>query len=364
MTKKILILIFILFLAGRIFYGFFFTRSSLKNLITKEQGLASLHFKIGEPQFRPQTITLEKIFDQTHGWTATLSAEKVRTLITTGDVIPARAVNWQTVTKKNFLWSWEKTVEVLKKADVTLINLEASLIENCPLTNEGMIFCGYPRHLEGLTFAGVDVANLANNHSGNYGVEGLQKTKELLEKEQILTTGVEGSTFREVKGKKWAFLGYNVLEIQGEAAWQTFKEKVVNEIGNTKKTADLVIVAFHWGEEYTEQPNLRQQELAHLAIDAGTDLIVGNHPHWIQPLEIYKNKLIIYAHGNFIFDQTWSEETKKGVVGYLTFYDEQLIDAEFLPVYISGYGQPEFLEGEEKTKILQKLLKMSQELKN
>lgn len=310
------------------------------------------HLEIKEPQFVPEPLTLEKIFAENHGWTATLSGERVRTLVATGDVIPARAVNFKTVQDNNFLWPFEKTAEVLKKADVTLINLESPLMEGCPVTTEGMIFCGDPKHIEGLSFAGVDVANLANNHLENWGLQGVESTASILEGAKILPIGINNPQFIERAGLKVAFLGYNDVGGGQVISSVDDEEKVVAEIKQAKDLADLVIVSFHWGEEYTALPTERQKELAHLAVDSGADLIIGNHPHWLQPVEIYKNKLIVYAHGNFIFDQMWSEETKKGVVGRYTFYDEQLIDVEFLPVYIIDYGQPEFLEGERKEEVL------------
>jgi poly-gamma-glutamate synthesis protein (capsule biosynthesis protein) len=113
-----------------------------------------------------------------------------------------------------------------------------------------------------------------------------------------------------------------------------------------------VVVSFHWGVEYVTEPTQRQIDLAHLAIDAGADIILGNHPHWVQPVEIYKDKCIIYAHGNFVFDQEWSEETKRGVVGRYTFYEGKLVDVEYLPIRIVDYGQPYFLKGTEAEQIM------------
>ena len=95
--------------------------------------------------------------------------------------------------------------------------------------------------------------------------------------------------------------------------------------------------------------------LGHFTIDSGADLVIGNHPHWIQPIEIYKGKLITYAHGNFVFDQEWSLKTKQGVVGKYTFYDNQLVDVEFLPIQIENYGQPFFLAGQAKKSILESM---------
>ncbi len=91
-------------------------------------------------------------------------------------------------------------------------------------------------------------------------------------------------------------------------------------------------------------------------------MIIGNHPHWIQPVEIYMGKLITYAHGNFIMDQEWSLKTKQGIVGKYTFYKEKLVDVNFLPILIENYGQPKFLEENEKEKILEEMKRESLEL--
>lgn len=315
-------------------------------------------------KFSPEILTLEQIFSENHNWTATLSARRVRTLIATGDVIPTRSVNFKAIQYNNFKWSFEKTASVLRTADLTLINLESPLIKNCPLTNTGMKFCGDPRHIEGLTFAGVDVVNLANNHIENYGTEGVNDTINILEEAEILYAGIAKPVFQNLRGLKLAFLGYNDVPDSGQTIAQAEEEKVVQEVKEAQNQADLVIVSFHWGEEYVEQPTKRQKELAHLVIDSGADLIIGHHPHRLQPVEIYKGKLIMYSHGNFIFDQMWSEETKKGVVGRYAFYDKKLIDVEFLPIYIADFGQPYFQEGREKEKILEDLESASIKLKN
>ncbi|MDH7499470.1 MAG: CapA family protein, partial [candidate division NC10 bacterium] len=102
-------------------------------------------------------------------------------------------------------------------------------------------------------------------------------------------------------------------------------------------------------------------EVAHLAVDAGADLILGNHPHQVQAVEIYKGKLIAYAHGNFVFDQMWSYGTRVGVMGRYTFYDRALIKVEYLPVRIDHYAQPVLLEGEEAKAVLKGMKEASEE---
>lgn len=269
--------------------------------------------------------------------------ETVWTLIATGDVIPARSVNSQVLQRKDFTWPYLKTAGVLKSADITFINLESPLIDHCPITQEGMIFCGDSRNVEGLVYAGIDIVSLANNHAGNYGASGLQATKELLNSKGILVTGISGAQVMDVRGFKVAFLGYNDIGTQLGVS-NTDDEKIKSEISKAKTESNVVIVTFHWGTEYKDQPDERQRYLGHLAIDSGADLVIGNHPHQIQPTEDYKGKLIKYAHGNFVFDQEWSLKTKQGVVGKYTFNGNKLKNVEFLPIQIESYGQPHFLQ--------------------
>jgi len=280
-----------------------------------------------------------------------LSAEKKITLITTGDVIPARSVNFQMTKRNDFTWPFEKTYEYLKSADITLINLEAPLIKNCPVTNAGMVFCGSQRFIEGLKLAGIDAANLANNHSLNYGIEGLNQTIELLEENQIFSSK-EQLVIKKIKNVNFGFLGFDFLASPNQS-------EVLQSIKESDKKVDLLIVSSHWGTEYTHIPSTFQKELAYQIIDEGADIIVGNHPHWIQPVEIYKGKPIIYAHGNFIFDQEWSEKTKLGVIAKFTIFDKRVVDIEFKPLKIVNFGQPYWLERKEKENILRILGEIS-----
>ena len=76
--------------------------------------------------------------------------------------------------------------------------------------------------------------------------------------------------------------------------------------------ADVVVVMPHWGVEYTAPPYGTQQRLGRAAIDAGADMVIGDHPHWVGAMEVYKGKPIWYSLGNFVFDQTWSIPTRRG----------------------------------------------------
>lgn len=296
-------------------------------------------------------LTLNKVFDPNKEYLRNLNRERIVTLITTGDVMLGRKVNEVSIRSNNFNRPFEKTADFLREADIVLINLEGPLVNKCPITTVGMIFCGDTRHVEGLKWAGIDVANLANNHTGNHGVEGLGTTIETLHSNNILTSGISEPAYKEIRSTKFAFLGYNLVGTNS----QKIKDQITREISQGKQKADIVVVSFHWGEEYQSQPNKLQKEVAHLAVDHGADIVIGNHPHWIQPIEVYKNKVIVYSHGNFVFDQNWSQKTREGIVGKFTFDQDSLIDAEFLPIEIQGWGQPTFVQGEKKQSLLNQL---------
>ena len=130
-----------------------------------------------------------------------LDLHKLRTLIATGDVIPARSVNYMMVTRNDFLYPFRPTAAYTRTGDITLINLESPLISaNCPVTVEGMQFCGDPRVVAGLQYAGVDVACTANNHIGNYGNAAILETWQHLTAGGIQHCGLSSVAYRTVRG--------------------------------------------------------------------------------------------------------------------------------------------------------------------
>jgi gamma-polyglutamate biosynthesis protein CapA len=356
-------IIILALLSSPIYFILFYHKQYLiaKPIVLQSQNL--LTSVNTERQFEPIPPSIDRIFNEDHSWTDAIPSERKRVLIATGDVIPARSVNFQASQREDFRWPYLKVSDVLKNADITFINLETPLIDPCPVTQEGMIFCGNARNVEGLVFAGVDIVSLANNHAANYGSVAVDKTKELLNNNRILATGINGAEFVDIRGTKFAFLGYNDITKPQPVISNVDEEKIKSDILAAKEKADIIIVTYHWGTEYRSQPDERQKYLGRLAIDSGADLVIGNHPHWIQPVEIYRNKLIIYAHGNFVFDQEWSLKTKQGVVGKYTFYDNQLVDVEFLPLQIENYGQPYFLTDSTKKAILKSIRLESEKLR-
>jgi len=274
----------------------------------------------------------------------------------TGDIILARSVNFLTVKSNDFTWAFKNIADELKDADLTISNFESPIIKNCPLTNEGFKFCGDERNVQGLVYSGIDVVGLANNHAGNYGESGINETITTLERNNILVSGATNRkiAYREVNGTKFAFLSFNTIGYVESGLVCGSEENLKKLISEAKMNADVVIVQIHWGVEYVEDPTSTQQKLGRLAIDSGADMVVGNHPHWIQKYEIYKDKYILYALGNFIFDQEWSQKTKEGVIAKVKVNNNKIYDLQFVPVEIKNYGQ---VFKTNNTKIFPKLLK-------
>jgi len=290
---------------------------------------------------------------------------RLRVLLATGDVIPARGTD-QAIRKQkdDFSYPVRATKDLLANADLTVINLEAPLIKGCPFRSSSRFkFCGRPGFVAALRFAGVDIVTLENNHIANYGRAAIVETIKHLEAANMAWVDRQTPAVREVHGLKFGFLAFNGV---GEAI---DRPMMVVQIKALRLQVDILTVAFHWGAEYVLLPQAAQGiapddpvKIAHLAVEAGADLIIGNHPHQVQAVETYKGKFIVYSHGNFIFDQMWSYGTRVGVLGRYTFYDRILVKAEFLPVLIENYAQPLPLKGEEAEAVLDQMKTASHQL--
>jgi poly-gamma-glutamate synthesis protein (capsule biosynthesis protein) len=305
------------------------------------------------PAPTPSQLTLADIFPP-RPLPAGLDPSRLRTLIATGDVIPARFTD---VTIRNrgddFLYPVAATKDLTSAADLTVINLEAPIIESCPYHDEGFTFCGRPGIIGAFQAGGVDVVTIENNHIGNWGYSGIQETVQHLDAAGLRWADRVTPAILDVRGLKFGFLAFNAV---GE---RIDREAMAAGIEALRPQVDVLSVAYHWGAEYVSVPMIGAGvaeddpvEIGRLAVDAGADLVIGNHPHWVQGIEIYKGKLIAYAHGNFIFDQMWSYETRVGVIGKYTFYDEQLVRVEYVPVLIEDYAQPVPMTGAERQSVL------------
>lgn len=296
------------------------------------------------------------------------------TLIATGDILPARFVERKMRQTGDYTLPFKNTADFLKSADITFGNLETPILPGRNTPQDSTTFRGDPESLKGLLFAGFDVLSIANNHTMNYQAPGLTSTIQELKKAKILYTGggknmdaAHTPAVIKTKDKKIAFYSYvdpNIGGYLGLATWnspgiakmdiEAVKNDVKNGLDSNWHAADMVIVSMHAGKEYTRQPTQFQKDFAHAACDAGASIVIGHHPHWVQPVEYYGDCIIFYSLGNFVFDQMWSEETQIGLVTKVSFDEDEKPTAELFPVKMEK-TVPRILEGEEKEKVMKKI---------
>lgn len=247
-----------------------------------------------------------------------------------------RSVMGKSLMLKNPNYPFLNVSDLLRGADIVFSNLENPIIDNCPYTNSGLKFCTDPSMVGGLKFAGIDIVNLANNHILNYGKVGLEKTKKYLDAGGIKWVGDGNLVIIEKNRTKFGFLGFDFLDYK-------LQQKDLDLVRNSKKQVDILIIGVHWGEEYKSKANSNQRLLARLLSDAGADYIVGHHPHWVQDMEIISKTKVYYSLGNFVFDQMWSEETKKGISVNVIFKGKKPEKETFLKSYMDKFAQPKWV---------------------
>jgi hypothetical protein len=243
-------------------------------------------------------------------------------------------------------------------ADLAIANFENPAPNRFRWHTSGTVFSADPKLIDGLTNVGIDYVSLGNNHIRDAGANGIIQTIANLEKRGIAWSGA-GKNLAEARrpamldagGTKVAILGYDTIaKYYAASATRAGSAQMTAAVVKTdvaaarKSGADLVIVFPHWGTEYDATPFAGQQRLARAAVDAGADIVIGNHAHWAAAMEVYKGKPIWYALGNFVFDQTWSEPTMEGITLELTFVGRDLRQIRMRPHIILDKAQPNFLD--------------------
>lgn len=255
---------------------------------------------------------------------------------------------------------------VFQEDDVTLVNFEGTISNRGKREDKTFAFRGKPEYINVLTTSSVEAANLANNHSADYGPESLEDTIKSLNEVGIVNCMGTNAPIKEINGVKVGFVGIDALNDE-EAA------KLEKAIGSVKNLgAQLIILSIHWGIEGDTKPTEEQIQYAHKAIDLGADVIIGTHPHVLQGVEKYNGKYILYSLGNFCFGGNNNPADKDTAIyrQVFTFVDGILqVDDNYviIPARVSGHDeyndyQPAIAQGEQKTAIQQKLTEYSSAL--
>lgn len=259
---------------------------------------------------------------------------------------------------------------IFSKDDLTIANFEGTLTESTEREDKQFAFKAPASYANILTAGSVEAVNTANNHSHDYGEESFDDTLKALDTANILHFGYDETAVTEVKGVKVGLVGiYELNDHLGR------EEQLKQNIAKVKQDgAQLIVVIFHWGNEKEEVPDENQKTLGHLAIDEGADLVCGHHPHVLQGIEEYKGKNIVYSLGNFCFGGNAYPSDMDTMIFQQTFTIDQngVKDdnvTNIIPCSISSDSdynnyQPTPAEGEEATRIMQKIQKRNSWIKD
>ncbi len=283
------------------------------------------------------------------------------TLYFVGDIMLDRGVLHYIEKNNDWRWPFLNIAEDMEKADLVFGNLESMISDKGRNVGSIYSFRAPPETMQGLVYAHFDILSVANNHSFDYTVNAFTDTLLRLKENNILYVGggfnreeAHSSVIKEINDTKIGFLAYTSV---GSPNWQAGENSpgiawmdtslfdvLKKDVIKAKEKADILVVSFHFGNEYQEEPSEKQQILANTALDAGADIIAGHHPHVVQPLEINEKGVIAYSLGNFIFDQYFSEETMRGAILKVNIREKEIISSEIIETKLNSEYQVEIVK--------------------
>ena len=294
------------------------------------------------------------------------------TIIFVGDMMFDRYVAKKINEAQDPLLPFAKIKDFLDTADFLVGNLEGPISARGKNQGSAYSFRFEPvGTINALKYAGFDLVNLANNHIYDYGLTAAKDTIDYLADSGISYVGfgknsteANSPVIKKVGDANIAFLGYTEFygssarageNTAGLSTWE--RQKIISEIKKARANPniDLVVVNLHWGVEYKTSSSAFQKEMAHQLVDAGADLIVGHHPHVVQEVEKYSRTCertnhaneescgevwAAYSLGNFIFDQNFSADTKKGLALKVDLVGKKIDSVQGLWVRFNSVYQP------------------------
>ncbi|OFZ67082.1 MAG: hypothetical protein A2V79_00905 [Betaproteobacteria bacterium RBG_16_56_24] len=262
-------------------------------------------------------------------------------------------------------------------AQIVFGNVEGPLTDRGePEQDKKFIFRSPPAKVSAaLRKAGFNVVSLANNHTLDYGADGLAQTIESLEAAGIqhAGAGADLQAARQpamfmVEGQRVAILAYSMTlpenffaGINKPGTAFAHEDQVRDDVMAARKQADIVLVSFHWGQEGKTELRDYQTKTGHLAIDSGASAVIGHHPHILQGIERYKDGIIIYSLGNFTFG-SYSMNAARSAVAKLHFRNGSLQKLQLFPINVNNFEvqfQPQPLHGEAADAVIGKLQTLS-----
>ena len=301
------------------------------------------------------------------------------TLLFTGVIVPARCVQAAIDARGNPDYPYEEVREMISKADLAIGTLNATISDISP--HKGCVrtpvLVGSASNADALGRAGFDLMSVATNHlkdcSLGYcgeqafadtlanlrrvGIQPVGAGQHLAEAIQPVVATVNGIRFGIVSLGNINPLVFATEDTPGIAVLN--EENLKASIRAARAISDVVIVMPHWGLEDDAYPLPQQRKLAQIAIEAGADLVVGNHTHVIQAIESLDGVMVFYGLGNFVFDQTWSIDHQQGVILQVSFDGTQMVGYELIPTHVDADGRVHLAAAAEADEILQRIERIS-----
>jgi poly-gamma-glutamate capsule biosynthesis protein CapA/YwtB (metallophosphatase superfamily) len=293
-------------------------------------------------------------------------------LMAVGDIMldgRARAV----VAERGADYPFAAVVPLLRRAPIVLGNLEGPFARFARRERRNHSYRVDPGLARALQRAGITIVTLANNHLLDCGRAGVLETLEALSQAGVAPVGAgvdeqaaHHPVIRAAGGLRVGVLGYYWnrrcaarATLPGSA--MDPPQALAADIGALRPQVDRVIVTFHWGVPYERQPSSADQAKARLAVDYGADVVIGHHPHIVQPAELYRGRPIFYSVGNFAFGS--GNSRAEGVAVGVRF-DEQETMVEVYALYVKNRDprvnyQPQVLRGRGAERVLRRLLESS-----
>ena len=281
-----------------------------------------------------------------------ISAPEPVSILFLGDVMLDRYIR-AAAARSGYEYVFRNLRPLMASNDITVFNLEGTVTDrpsvsegSVPGTPANYIFTFKPAAVETFASAGRVIASLGNNHVDDLGIEGMRETEAHLNRLGIRFFGsplaVRAPLIMETRQGSVALVSYN--EFKPESAENTEGALAAVADLNAREPRPFVVVFAHWGEEYATTTPPRVRMLARSFVDAGADLVIGTHPHVVEPPEEYKNVPIYYSLGNAVFDQYWSKEVRCGLALSITLERGVLRHVEPIPLYLGG-GREHFRGG-------------------
>lgn len=300
---------------------------------------------------------------------------EVTTLAAVGDIMLGRRVGARH--RGDLAAPLRPFAKRLAAAEITVGNFESTLSTVGSPTQGGDSFAASPRVIPGLRAAGFDLLSLANNHVGDYGDRALRQTLDRFDSARIDTVGAGRSRAAArrpvVIERDGVRVGFIAVDSIGETPAATRSRAGTNRLNMPPRTgpldrsalrrissdiralnqrADVVVVMTHWGTQYTHRPESSQRVAARAFADAGADLVIGGHPHWVQGWEMAGSGVVVHSLGNFVFDMDFQTKTREGIFTEIVLWGGRVKAVEPVPYVIDDPFTPRPVRGSRAQGIL------------